>query len=138
MAVGFRVGNIIDEVGSTDFLHAFFSTISGRLEPRGWGSRFPELMNELYQGRLGSAKAQKVLMDLATIRAELKRFQPKDVIWDIEKPEGRPPWGDKISSDITDLSNYFVTSTGRDMFEVLDECLLALKVKGGEMTIENY
>jgi hypothetical protein len=49
------------------------------------------------------------------------------VVWDIDNPEARPPWGDDISSDITDLSNYFVTSDGRDLFEVLDEAMSALE-----------
>lgn len=32
MAVGFKINNIICEVGSASFLHSFFSTITGRLE----------------------------------------------------------------------------------------------------------
>jgi len=31
----------------------------------------------------------------------------------------QPPWGNDISEDITDLSNYFVTSEGEDLFDVL-------------------
>lgn len=136
MTVGFRVGGIIDEVGTSDFLHAFFSTISVHLEPEGWGTRYPELMNELYQGKLEQKAAEKVLKDVSEIREQLKAFPPRDVVWDIERPDAKPPWGDNISTDITDLSNYFVTSTGRDVFEVLIECLEALKSEGGCMTVD--
>jgi 2,3-bisphosphoglycerate-dependent phosphoglycerate mutase len=136
MTVGFRVGGIIDEVGTSDFLHAFFSTISFHLEPEGWGTRYPELMNELYQGKLEQEAAEKVLKDVATIREQLKEFPPSDVVWDMERPDATPPWGDDISTDITDLSRYFVTSTGRDIFEVLIECLEALKSEGGCMTVD--
>ncbi len=36
MGVGIQLGRITDEIGSGAFLHAFFSTISGNLEPNGW------------------------------------------------------------------------------------------------------
>lgn len=136
MAVGFRVGGIVDEVGSPDFLHAFFSTISFHLEPNGWGTQYPELMNGLYYGKLGHESAGKVINDVAEIREQLKAFPPSSVVWDIERPNAKPPWGDSICTDISDLSNYFVTSTGRDLFEVLIECLEALKSEGGCMTVE--
>ena len=45
MSVGFRTGNFHYIVGTSAFLHAYFSTVSGRLEPAGWGSRFPALIS---------------------------------------------------------------------------------------------
>ena len=39
---------------------------------------------------------------------------PKDVVWDIDDLSKQPPWKDNISGDITDLSDYFVTSGGED------------------------
>ena len=58
----------------------------------------------------------------------MRRFSVDKVVWDIEDLGKRPPWGDDISPDITNLSNYFVTSEGEDLIEVLK---LAL-----EMSIE--
>jgi hypothetical protein len=138
MAVGFKIGSIVDEIGTSDFLHAFFSTISYHLESGGWGSRFPELMNELYRGSLDASKAKKALADVTTIKEELKKHGPAEVVWDIDNLNARPPWGKNISRRITDLSNYFVTSTGRDVFSVLEECLAALQRRGGSMTVESY
>jgi hypothetical protein len=138
MTVGFQVGRIVDEVGNHDFLYSFFSTISGLLEPDGWGTCFPELMVDLYQGNLNASKATKVLADVLEIRNQLRRFPPDRVIWDIEKPEAQPPWGERIASSITDMSNYFVTSTGRDLFGALIECLTALQHEGGSLTIVSY
>ena len=40
-------------------------------------------------------------------------------MWDIEDISKQPPWGKNISSDITDLSNYFITSDGRDLISVI-------------------
>lgn len=108
-------------VGSQDFLHSFFSTVGHRLEPEGWGSRFPVVQNELYREEVSAERVATARSELAAIHEELKQFPPSDVVWDIEDLSARPPWGDDISPDITDLSNYFVTSEGRDLFEVFDE-----------------
>jgi 2,3-bisphosphoglycerate-dependent phosphoglycerate mutase len=138
MTVGVQVGNIINEVGSADFFHSFFSTISYHLEPDGWGTNYPELMKEMYQGKLLAKHAAKVHQDLLFIREQLKAFLPDQVIWDIDDLSARPPWGNTISSHVTDLSNYFVTSTGRDLFDVLLECLDFLQEEDGALTIEHY
>jgi hypothetical protein len=123
VAVGIRVGSRVWTVGTGDFLHAFFSTVSYRLEPAGWGSRFPALLNELYQGELPAGRAEEARRELDAVQLELEKHPPGDVVWDVEDLSRRPPWGDDISPDITDLGNYFVTQDGRDLFEVLREAL---------------
>jgi hypothetical protein len=138
VAVGIKLGQITDEIGSPSFFAAFFSTICGNLEPRGWGSRFPLLMNRLYQGELNQSQAANALTELQTIRAELADIPPAAVIWDIEDRSQQPPWGSEISEDITDLSNYFVTSTGRDLIGVLEEVLVELRDAGGVAQIVAY
>ncbi|KGX91209.1 immunity 70 family protein [Pontibacillus marinus] len=124
MAVGFKIDFLWYQVGHGDFLHSFFSTISYHLEPNGWGSEYPYLMNELYQGKLSWKDVPKALTEVGEVRSKLKSFTPDKVIWDIEDTSKQPPWGQNISSTITSLANYFVTSDGRDMFEVL---VMALK-----------
>lgn len=123
MAVGIKVGSIIDEIGDGAFLPAFYSTVSGRLE-RQWGQRFPSLM-QLYNGSLPSEEASAALTELADISRELSALPPDEVIWDLEDRTKMPPWGSAIAADITNLSNYFVTSTGRDLIGVLREALEA-------------
>ena len=102
MSVGFRTGNFHYIVGTSAFLHAFFSTVSGRLEPAGWGSRFPALLGELYDGTLPAAHVVQARDELRTIAAELATLPPSAVIWDLENPAAQPPWGDAISTDIED------------------------------------
>jgi hypothetical protein len=123
MTIYLDLGNVSDEVGTPDFFHAFFSTVSGNLEPAGWGSRFPILLRELYKGELGKVRAEHARIELAQIRTEMSSLPPDRVIWDFADRSKRPPWGNDISSDITDLSNYFVTSAGRDLIDVIAECL---------------
>lgn len=123
MAVGFKVKYHWYQVGTGDFLHAFFSTICFRLENGKWGKKYPKLMKELYQGCMKKEDIDEGLRELDEIRAELTKFPPTDVVWDIENLSLMPPWGDDISSDITDLSNYFVTSDGRDLILFLREAM---------------
>ena len=52
MAVGLKVDFLWYSIGQPDFLHSFFSTICVNLENSNWGSCYPILMNELYQGRV--------------------------------------------------------------------------------------
>jgi len=137
MGVSLRVGAHSREVGTPDFLNAFFTTISYHLEPDGWGSRFPVLMGPLYEGKLACAQAKAVTNELRTARKELKRYPPHDVVWDADDLSRRPPWGDDISPDIKNLSDYFATSEGEDLFEVMFAMLSKLdKKKSGSLVIE--
>ncbi|AOP16109.1 hypothetical protein ACH95_22605 [Bacillus glycinifermentans] len=123
MAVGFKVKYYWYQVGHGDFLHSFFSTVSYHLEENGWGSKYPFLLNKLYQGKLESENISKALEELEDIKEQLKNYSPSQVVWDIEDISKRPPWGDNISEEITDLSNYFVTSDGEDFIKILKSAL---------------
>ncbi|MGK6316982.1 immunity 70 family protein [Neorhizobium sp. DT-125] len=135
MTVALKVDSVATELGAGSFVHAFFSTASALLENGKWGSRFPMLMHELYQGSLAKAHAEAALDELATIRRELAAFPPGHVVWDIEDRAARPPWGDNIAPTITNLSNYFVTGTGRDMFQAIEEMLVFLRDEGKHCTL---
>lgn len=138
MAVGLKLGSITDEIGTSDFFHAFFSTVSGNLETGGWGSRFPIVMDKLYQGELQQSDAIAALAEIKEIEFELSKLPVDRVIWDIEDQTKTPPWGDNIADTITDLSNYFVTSTGRDLIPLLIEMIEELRDRGGEIKVVSY
>ena len=123
MAVGLRVGDVSWAVGAASFFEAFFSTVAVRLEPDGWGTRFPAVMNDLYAGQLSDDRASGADCELQTIRRELRKHPSSDVVWDSRDRSRQPPWGAAIAAHITDLGNYFVTSDGRDLFDVLHEAL---------------
>ena len=92
MAVGIKLGSITDEIGTSDFFNAFFSTIAGNLEPQGWGTRFPILMKTLYAGELQQSDARAALKELDEVSSELAALPAAKVIWDIED-RGRPLLG---------------------------------------------
>lgn len=84
MAVGFKVKYYWYQIGHGDFLHSFFSTVAYNLEDKKWGSRFPVIMNKLYQGKLNREDTDKAIEELSIIKKELQAFSPDKVIWDIE------------------------------------------------------
>ena len=128
--VSFRVGCIMYEIGTASFLHSFFSTVAYRLENNRWGSKFPVIMNELYQGKLSYKNVPVAKAELTQIKKDLTMFSPNKVIWDIEDLSKQPPWGNNISNEISSLGNYFITCDGRDFIEVFNMALdLAIEIK---------
>lgn len=116
--VSFRVGCMMYEIGTASFLHSFFSTVAYRLENNRWGSKFPVIMNELYQGKLSFENVPAAKEELTQIKKALTKLSPNKVIWDIEDLSKQPPWEDNISEEISSLGNYFITCDGRDFIEV--------------------
>lgn len=127
MTLGFEVGTGYWPVGSPDLLHAFFSTISQRLESGYWGSRFPVLLGQLYQGEIAVGWVETALSELSLARRELSWFTPSQVVWDIDDLHAQPPWGSAIASSVPNLSRYFYTVEGRDLFDVLATALSVLQ-----------
>lgn len=95
-------------------------------------------MRDLYSGELRSDYAAEALLELDKISRELAEFPSSRVVWDIKDRTKTPPWGDNIADTITDLSNYFVTSTGRDLIQVMREVLEDLRDSGGVLKVVSY
>jgi len=135
MTVGLRIGQITDELGTSSFVHAFFSTISANCEKK-WGAKYPHLMNELYQGHLKAENANAALSELRDALSRLNELPVSGLVWDIEDKDAKSPWGNNIATTITCLGNYFVTSAGRDMFGVIEEALEDAEKNGEDAFIE--
>ena len=114
MVVGFKVKYYWYQVGHGDFLHSFFSTISYHLEQNGWGTEYPFILNELYNGKLEN---KNIDCELEEIIKKLQKLSPSQVIWDIEDLSKRPPWSGNINKDITNL--LIITSDGENLIDML-------------------
>jgi hypothetical protein len=135
MSVALFVQDKSFPVGSADFLHSFFSTISYRLE-ESWGARFPVMMSQLYAGAVSYELLDKLEEELKTARRELEGFAPSEVIWDIEDLSKRPPWGNNIADSITSLANYFTTALdSEDLFDFLFRVIRYAKKKKSSIEI---
>jgi hypothetical protein len=119
LGVSVWVGKDRFEVGADSFLKSFFSTVFVRLEEDDWGSLYPTIMEKFYSGSLRFADADAAVQELEVIRERLGAFPPDQVVWDFEAREKQPPWGNKISPHIKSLANYFGTSDGKDLIDVL-------------------
>lgn len=122
--VGFKVKYYWFQIGSEDFLFSFFSTVAYNLENEKWGTKFPVIMNELYLGELNSSRIPEAINELEQMKQGLAKYSPNKVIWNIKNLSAQPPQGTNISDDITDLSNYFVTSDGEDFITIFNHALL--------------
>ncbi len=131
MPLDLMVGDDHWSVGSPELLHAFFSTVSVRLEPSGWGTRFPALMDDLYQGELLPDRVETAMSELLLARRELAFRPPSQVVWDVDEPHAPAPWGDALTG-APDLSKCFYTDDGRDLFDVLLVALMRLRSVAGE------
>lgn len=123
MVVGLKVDFFWYSIGEPDFLHSFFSTICVNLESGDWGSKFPVLMNELYQGNLEFSKIDLALEELSKIEKQFKKLNVEKAVWDINDLKKSAPWENNISSDINNLSEYFWTSSGENIFVILEKAL---------------
>jgi 2,3-bisphosphoglycerate-dependent phosphoglycerate mutase len=136
MGKHFRTSDFIYEIGSSDFLISFFDTIEIRLTKGIFGKKYPSILNDLYQGNLKYENLEKAEIELKDIQKRFKKFKPSEVVWDKYDKSKSPPWGNNISSEITDLSNYYVTSDGEDLFAVLFRVIEMAKSEKTEITIE--
>lgn len=127
MPLGLHVADVTWRIGSPDLLHAFFSTISVRLEPLGWGTRFPALMHDLYQGSLPPSRVETALSELLLARRELSFVPADQVVLDVDVPGVPAPWGDVAAGGAPDASKCFVTEDGKDLFDVLLAGLVRLR-----------
>jgi hypothetical protein len=136
MAVALRAGNKSFEIGASSFFKSWFSSVFVLLEQEQWGRRFPMIMTELYGGRLSCSQVDAATRELATIVQEFAQHPPRDVVWDFENRSAQPPWGAEISPHITSLANYFVTSRGNDLHEVLKAAFAEADDRKTDVTIE--
>ena len=126
MSVGLKAGYSWYQIGRSDYLESFFSTIAYYLEDKKWGSKYPYVMKKLYSGELSFKNVDNAINELKNIRDSLKKLDKEHnkIIWDardltIEVPK----WAINPNNKVVSLANYYVTADGRDLIEVF---LLAL------------
>jgi Immunity protein 70 len=113
--VAIRTGSVLTEVGAPAILHALCSSISANLEPAGWGSRFPMVLNRLYQGRLAASDCPAALLELRTIERELQAVPVSRLVWDHEKRRRAPSPHYRAAHGAQNIADYFVTVNGLNL-----------------------
>ena len=121
MTVGLRVDFLWYPIGTGDFFHSFFSTICYNLEHKIWGSKYPLIMNELYQGKVKCHDIKKIQKELFSIQKKLSKLPPEKVVWDIE-----------------DLEDYFITSEGDNLIEIIHEAFVQSEIEHQDVIVELF
>ena len=101
------------ELATDAVLEAFFATVSYRLEPDGWATRFPLTLDYLRAGRLGPAEAAGAVAELETIGRELRELPARKAVWDYQDTRPRDGAGELVNDAAPNLDEYFVAADGR-------------------------
>lgn len=138
MTIGLKVHGIVTELGPGGLLHSFCSTVAVNLEKGIWGSRFPILQKNLYEGRVPADLASGLRKEVNVVREELRGLPSELAVWDISNRSEEPPWGTKVGAHVTDLSVYYVTNSQRNLLDVIAENAQFLEEVGGDLEVVSY
>lgn len=102
------------ELATPAALEAFFATVSYRLEPDGWATRFPVILDVLNAGGLRPADAPAAVAELDVIARELRGLPARKAVWDYQDTRPVPDDGHlPVRHGAASLHEYFVTADGR-------------------------
>jgi len=136
MAIHLFTETLVFEIGTSDFFMSFFDTIDFHLTKGILARKYPIVLGEFQQGKLKYENLDKGERELKLIQNKLSKFKPSEMIWDKHDLNKKPPWGNNISSEITNLSNYFVTSDGKNLFDVIYRAINQAKSEKCDLTIK--
>ena len=124
MTIGLELGCVIDEIGDKAFVNAIHSTILIKLESNKVGSVYPTIQKMLSYKPITFNENSLLALEMNRLRGGLRSLPTSSIVWNSSNIYAKPPWGSNISSHITSMENYFVTSTGRDVLNLFDEAIL--------------
>jgi hypothetical protein len=127
----------LDEIASDQIMQALFATISYRLEPDGWATRFPAVLEHLQQGSLGASRADQALMELGQIEAELRSLPPDRVVWSLDNLHVRNDSRQPVNHNAKSIYDYFVAQDGTPVVNKLREIALACRSQGNIVKVES-
>ena len=137
MSVYLKQGSVLTEIGPGALFHSLFSTIAVRLEQHAWGSRFPVVMNKLYEGKIESKDAEAAFAEISRIREGLAGLAPGQVIWDADDLSKVPPYGKHIGTHVRSCADYWMTTTGRNLVDEIIDNLESLREFGGTLEVHS-
>ena len=107
------VGGDARPLAALAIVEAFFATVSYRLEPDGWSSRFPVVLNGLYASRFEPQKdGDAALLELEIIERELKALSPEGAIASLRNLARLDDAHLTVNRGAANLYEYFVAADG--------------------------
>lgn len=135
MIMVLKQGRVETEVGSKELVHSLFSTVAVRLEGGKWGSRFPVVMNQLSKGSLTHEHCQAAMAEMKTIRQELQKFKPDQVVFDAKDLKAKPANIADIILHLGTLATCHTTIGGRSLIDEIVDNLESQRQFGGLLQI---
>ena len=106
-------GKKIINIGAYDIWFAMYSTIVMKCD---------SINNQINNAKLFMDKkvceyedCMEVARQFNLIRDELSKYSPKEVVYDMNSPEKKAPWVEKISPVVTSCANLFSSADGEDL-----------------------
>lgn len=125
LSVGDRSGELAPE----EVVEAMFTTISCRMEPRGRGTRFPAVMDDLYSGYVTPSRAPEVLRELQEIESALRAIPVNEVVWALAVSR-RDDADLAVNHGAANAFDYFSDDHGRPLLSRLREALAECQAEG--------
>jgi immunity protein 70 of polymorphic toxin system len=130
-----RAGTWSAPLADPRVIESLIATLSYRLEPEGFATRFPVLLTEVLAGRLAPENAPAAWQELDTVIREARQLPAEKLI--CSRSDRRP-------ADLGELPGYrggasvhdaLLTSTGRPLLDVIAEGVQASHGQGSPLVI---
>lgn len=127
----------LDEIAPDNILRALFATISYRLEPGGWATRFPAVLDHLQQGSLDANRAEQALIELGQIETELRSLSPDRVVWSMDDLRVRNDSRQPVNHNAKNVFDYFVARDGKPLINKLRLIVLECRSQGRTVKVDS-
>lgn len=100
------------------------------------GIAFPDGHGSLLPRRIfSSGAASHALDEWRRIECGLAEQPPSAIVWDIEQPGAKPPWGAAYGAHVTSVANYYFTKYGLNLVAEVREHLECVVQSGGTLQL---
>lgn len=129
------VGDWSAELAPAHVLDALFATISYRLEPNGWASRFPAVLEHLQAGRIDPDRADQALLELQCVARELATLPSDRVVWDLRDLRRRDDASEAVNRQAPSAHAYFVSADRLPLLDVLKGAMEQSRAAGKPLIV---
>lgn len=129
------VGDWSVDLAPAYVLDALFATISLRLEPNGWASRFPVVLDHVEAGRIEPARADMALNELRTIARELADVPVDRIVWGRNDSRSRDDTAQPVNRGARNACEYFVGADRRPILDSLSDAVAQCRSSGQPLIV---
>lgn len=103
------------DVGTWSIWYSIYSTAVIKLSDN-VKNKIPQALSFLKTGDCLYEDVRSTKEQFLVVINKFSSLSPTEVIWDLNKPNMAPPWGNYIAPTITSCANLYTTADGKDLF----------------------